>query len=335
MKHILIGGDGFVGRHLAAKLVARGEEVIIADIARSDLDIYWSVGAIPLDVRDAEAVARLPIGQDDVVYNLAARMLTPIQKRSRRHQFCWPTNFDGARNIFEATLRAGGTKIVQFTTDMVYGKARSFPKTEDHPRVPIGAYGASKLAVENLVEIYRNNGIDITILRPRLIVGPGRLGILAKLFRLIDRGWPVPMIGSGKNAYQFVSVFDCADAAILAWEMGVPNRAYNLGSNNPPAVRELLGNLVRAVGSRSILVPTPAPLVKLALAALDRINKPIMDPEQYIIADERCILDTTRAKAELGWRPKFNDSDMLIAAYEEYRQGLASHAPTAVPLPAE
>ena len=144
------------------------------------------------------------------------------------------------------------------------------------------------------------------------------------------------MIGSGKQPYQFVSVFDCADAAILAWQAGVPNREYNLGSNKPPSVRELLSRLIASVGSRSILIPTPAWLVKFALATLDRMNKPILDPEQYLIADEHCILDTKRANAELGWQPKFNDSDMLIAAYEEYKKvdgELA--APGGHPVPAE
>jgi dTDP-glucose 4,6-dehydratase len=337
MKHVIAGGDGFVGRHLAAKLVAAGEEVIVADIAKSDLDIYRSVTHVSVDVRDAIAVRRrLPIAADDVVYNLAARMLTPIQRRSRRHAFCWPTNFDGARSLFEAMREAGASKIIQFTTDMVYGKTLTTPKTEDHPKKPLGEYGASKLATEKLVESFRGEGMKITVFRPRLIIGPGRLGILAKLFKLIDRSLPVPMIGSGKGPYQFISVFDCADASILAWKAGVPNAEYNLGSDEPPSVRALLSMLIKEVGSHSILVPTPARLVKLTLAALDRINKPIMDPEQYLIADEHCVLDTTRAKRELGWWPKYSDGDMLIAAYREYRHGLEQPASTGhVPVTAE
>jgi dTDP-glucose 4,6-dehydratase len=68
---------------------------------------------------------------------------------------------------------------------------------------------------------------------------------------------------------------------------------------------------------------TPAPLVKLTLNALDAINLPIMDPEQYMIADEICILDTSKAKRELGWKPLHRDEDMLLAAYTEYRRAKA------------
>jgi dTDP-glucose 4,6-dehydratase len=51
---------------------------------------------------------------------------------------------------------------------------------------------------------------------------------------------------------------------------------------------------------------------------------PLMDPEQYLIADEVCILDTTAAKTDLGWQPRFRDEDMLKAAYREYRTGLGN-----------
>jgi nucleoside-diphosphate-sugar epimerase len=111
--------------------------------------------------------------------------------------------------------------------------------------------------------------MNISLFRPRLIIGPGRLGILEKLFKLIDWNLPVPMIGSGRNPYQFISVFDCAEAARLAWKAGVPNEAYNLGSLNPPPVRKLLGDLIKHAGSKSILVPTPGWAVKRTLDLLD------------------------------------------------------------------
>jgi dTDP-glucose 4,6-dehydratase len=173
---------------------------------------------------------------------------------------------------------------------------------------------------------WREKGFNITIFRPRLIIGPGRLGILVKLFKLIDMNLPVPLIGSGKNPYQFISVFDCASAAAAAMLGGFPNREYNLGSDEPPAIKRLLGDLIADAGSRSILVPTPAFLVKATLTALDALNLPVMDPEQYLIADETCILDTSALKRDLGWKPMHRDEDMLKAAYREYRAGKASSA---------
>ena len=337
MKHILFGGDGFVGRHLASRLVADGEEVVVADIARGDLPHYARCRHLSTDVTDPAAVARVPIAAEDMVYNLSAKMLSPIQVRAKRHDFFYPVNFGGTKHIIEAMDRAGANRLVHFTTDMIYGHTVSSPMTEDHPVAPLGEYGQSKLDTEHLAAEWRERGMRISLFRPRLIIGPGRLGILEKLFKLIDRNLPVPMIGSGRNPYQFISVFDCAEAARLAWVSGVPNEAFNLGSLNPPPVRKLLGDLIRHAGSRSILVPTPAWAVKRTLDLLDRLNRPIMDPEQYLIADEECVLDVGKGARQLGWVPRYRDEDMLIAAYAEYHAGKGGRAPASArhPQPAE
>ena len=95
MKHILFGGDGFVGRHLAARLVADGEEVVVADIVKSDLPHYKSCRFVALDVTDKAQFSRVDIGADDMVYNLSAKMLSPIQVRAKRRDFFWPVNYYG------------------------------------------------------------------------------------------------------------------------------------------------------------------------------------------------------------------------------------------------
>ena len=323
MRHIIFGGDGFVGRFLAPKLLADGHEVIVADVVKSELAHYNAVRFVQTDVTDPEAIRKLGIRADDMVYNLSAKMLSPIQVRAKRHDFFFPVNYHGTENIIKAMDEASARSLVHFTTDMVYGHTYTWPQTEDHPCAPLGEYGLSKFKTEELAAEWRRRGMNITLFRPRLIIGPGRLGILSKLFKLIDRNLPVPMIGSGKNPYQFISVFDCASAAHAAFKAGVPNEVYNLGSLNPPPVRKLLGDLVKHAGSKSILLPTPAWAVKRTLDFLDLLNMPLMDPEQYLIADEMCILDVSKGERELGWIPQHRDEDMLIAAYTEYRKTIA------------
>lgn len=320
MKHIIIGGDGFVGSRLAADLAGMGENVLVCDIQKSAHPHYGKVPFQRIDVTDPASVETIALTPDDLVYNLSAKMLSPIVTRKERHDFFWPVNYHGTQNILTWMEKNGANRLVHFTTDMIYGHSVTVPQDEDHPAKPLGEYGESKLATETLAQTYRDKGFKIPIFRPRLIIGPGRLGILVKLFRLIDLNLPVPMIGSGNNPYQFISVFDCASACIAAWKADFPNSAYNLGSDDPPPVKKLLGDLIKHAGSKSILLPTPASLVKLTLDTLDAINLPIMDPEQYKIADEICILDTSKAKRELGWTPKHRDEDMLMAAYTEYRK---------------
>ena len=331
MKHIIFGGDGFVGRVLAARLASEGQRTVVADIARGDCDHYAQCEWMHVDVTRPEDIAKLPIAPGDAVYNLSAKMLSPIQTRAKRHDFFWPVNYHGTENILRAMKSAGARQLVHFTTDMVYGHTKTVPMQEDHPVAPLGEYGESKLATERLAEEWRRDeGFDITLFRPRLIIGPGRLGILEKLFRLIDLNLPVPMIGAGRNPYQFISVYDCADACYDAWQAGFPNKAYNLGSTNPPPVRKLLRGLIDEAGSKSVLVPTPGWAVKRTLDTLDWLNVPLMDPEQYLIADEECILDCSAAERDLGWTAKHSDEDMLIAAYREYRAGLAKEDTTMV-----
>jgi dTDP-glucose 4,6-dehydratase len=335
MRHVIFGGDGFVGRHLAPKLLSDGYEVVVADISRSDLAHYCKAPFVRCDVTDRASVDAIGVRPDDMVYNLSAKMLSPIQVRAKRHDFFWPVNVQGTENIIGAMDKAGASRLVHFTTDMIYGHTVTHPMTEDHPVAPLGEYGWSKQKTEEIAAEWRQRGMRISLFRPRLIIGPGRLGILEKLFKLIDRNLPVPMIGSGRNPYQFISVFDCADAARAAFKAGVPNEAYNLGSLNPPPVRKLLGDLIRHAGSKSLLVPTPGWAVKRTLDLLDLLNMPIMDPEQYLIADEMCVLDVGKAGRQLGWVPQYRDEDMLIAAYKEYRLNKDGHAVDALHVPAE
>ena len=82
MKHIIIGGDGFVGRHLADRLSRLGEEVVVGDIVKSDLPVYRTVPFVTVDVTKPETFRAIDLQPDDVVYNLSARMLSPIMPRA-------------------------------------------------------------------------------------------------------------------------------------------------------------------------------------------------------------------------------------------------------------
>jgi len=324
MKHIIFGGDGFLGTELTKKLVAKGEQVLICDEKKSvQFGNYDSPGVtyIKMDVTQPDTFKDINVGEGDIVYHFAARLLVPILPRAQRHDYFWQALYVGTQNVLEWMQAKGLNNLVYYTTDMVYGHTEFNPRTEDHPCKPIGPYGEAKYQTEKLVDEYRQKGFNITLFRPRLIIGHGRLGILGKLFKLIDMNLPVPTIGNGKNYYQFISVGDCAEACLAAVEAGFPSENYNLGSSNPPTVNELLKTLIKEANSKSILIPTPAFAVKAVLAALDKVNKPLMDPEQYLIADETCVLDCSKAERDLGWTPQDDDASMLLVAYQDYREG--------------
>lgn len=326
MKHVIFGGDGFVGRYLARDLLATGEEVIICDVRQSDLPIYPGARFVHTDITDRASIEAAPVAANDIVYNLAARMLHPIVPRRRRRQYFFSVDYYGAKNIIDFIGTRGCNKLIQFSTDMVYGRPLTAPPIrEDHPRNPIGEYADSKRLCEDYCFTRRTEGLNVSIFRPRLILGPGRLGILTNLFRLIDYNLPIPLIGDGSNHYQMISVFDCAAAALRSSQLGVVNGEFNLGSKAPSTVGELLGRLISEVGSQARLVKTPATLVKRVLRMLDVVGLPLLVPEQFEIADTDFIIDMSNTEKKLGWSPQHDDPAMMLAAYRDYKRG-SSHA---------
>ncbi|MDN0033670.1 NAD(P)-dependent oxidoreductase [Oscillibacter valericigenes] len=320
MKVIVFGGNGFVGQWLVRELKRQNYEVLNIDQGEKSFDT--EIAYCQVDIRDKNQLEKVPFAPDDIVVNLVANQYHLKVPRKNREAFFRDTNTVGAENILITAMAKDCMRVVQFTTDMTYGKPQYLPLDTSHPQNPFGPYGRSKKEVEDICRDYREKGMKITIFRPRMINGPGRLGILKKLFWLIQRNLPVPTIGAGKNCYQMVSVFDCVSAIICAIKKDIPNEEFNLGSKNPPSTRQLLQGLVKRVGSHSPVIPTPGKLVKLTLGVLASIGPEIMYKEQYMIADEDYILDITKTERELSWEPQYNDQDMIVEAYEEYKKSL-------------
>ena len=151
-----------------------------------------------------------------------------------------------------------------------------------------------------------------------MIVGPGRFGLLNKLFFLIHNNLPVPLIGSGRNCYQFISVYDCVDALIEFHKQEHSRVIYNLGSVNPPRVADLIKFIIKEANSRSFIVPTWGKGSKAILSFLHTINLTLLYPEQFMIADQNYVLDIRGLTESLNVHPKYNDKDILLEAYRSY-----------------
>ena len=318
MRHVVIGGSGLVGTAVVESLLGGGSSVVVVDHRLPAAHLrgieYWSV-----DLTRPWAVSeRLILAEDDVVHFLASRQYADGLPRRDIRQWFDAVIVDGLTTVLDIVRRAGCTRVIYFSTDMVYGRPRSNPVAEDHPLNPIGHYSRSKAQAEGICRDQRAHGVNVTIFRPRLIIGPGRLGVLSRMFWFVRRGLPLPLIGDGTNRYQMVAVEDCASAVVAAVAHGVPNRTFNLGSEEPPTVRDLLESLIRSVDSRTSLIKTPASVVKAVLRTLEWSRIPVLYGDQYEIADVDYVVSTKRATQELDWRPKHHDSDMIRQAYDSY-----------------
>lgn len=319
---IIVGGCGFVGSVLLRRLVETGKRVMVIDLVPPAAPLA-EVAYLLADIRDQDALMRL-VGKCPKgawVVHLAARQYQDAIPKIGRQEWFSDTNVDGAMNVcrFAVRLDAGG--LVWFSTDMVYGLPRATPVTESHELRPIGEYGTSKVRMEKCVgDFAREQNLPLTVFRPRLIAGKGRLGVFTKLFYLIDKNLPLPLIGNGRNFYQMVSVDDCASAVLCALDKKCPSAVYNLGSLPTMCVYDLMRAFCDAVQSRSRIIPTPAMLVRGGLRVMSLLGVELLYPEQYQLADRNFIVSIEKAQAELDWHPQKDDLKLMIDAYNYWKQ---------------
>lgn len=313
---MVTGASGLLGRELLRQLAQAGARVRGVDVNPPHAPLaHPGVEHLTGDLLEPAACAQACRGAT-VVVHAAARQYHSGPPRRERHPF-FQANVLMTRNVVQAALAARVRQLVMVSSDMVYGMPPGRPIREGDPPRPIGPYGRSKLASEELCLRAREAGLRVTILRPRLIIGPGRLGVLRRLFDRIRQGRPIPLIGSGGNRYQMISVADVARACVLAIRRPL-DEMFNLGSDDPPPVRTLLSELIAAAGSRARLRPLPAELAVAGLHGLDALGLSPLAPEQFRIAGVDYVLDTRRARERLDWRPLDRDEDMLVAAYRAY-----------------
>jgi len=316
---VLIGGAGLTGLKIAEELIEMNiskSNIIIADLKNSLRKINLQVTLIECDI-SKNIIPKFK--KDDVIIHLAARQYhTKIPKRNQLDWFR-EVNVVGTKNIINQCIKFNVKGLIYFSTDMVYGIPNYIPLNSAHPKTPIGPYGKSKLEAEMICIESRKRGLPITILRPRLIMGKGRLGIMEKLFKAISLNRPVPLIGRGNNCYQMVSVEDCSKAAILSVKYNFPNCELNLGSEVGPNIKKLLNFLIHTVNSKSILIPLPAFPLKIILTILEKIGLPILHKEQYKIADKNYIVDISDTYSKIRWKPKQSDTDMIVEAYKHWK----------------
>ncbi len=320
---LVTGASGMLGREVVRRTLKDGWAVRGTDLLAPDPKIDETYEHIRADLLDPKACSRLCDGVERIVHTAALQHHSHPPK-FRREAF-FQRNVVMTRNLAEAAEATGVRHVVFISSDMVYGIPRNRPILEASPRKPIGPYGRSKLASELVWMKKRDSGMKVTIFRPRLLVGPGRLGILTKLFNRIRSGKSILLIGNGKNRYQMVSVSDVAEAIMLAFQRQ-PDAILNLGSADVPSTQALVDYVARRAGSASRIVRTPKFLVEAALSVLHAFRMAPLVPEQFRIAGVDYILDITAAERELGWSPRLNDAEMLWQAYRQYVVGLPSDA---------
>jgi len=315
-KHVLItGGVGFLGVHLSRKFLKEGWEVTLFDLAPLDAkDILNKVTLVQGDIRRPANVEKAFTGVTHVVHAAAA---LPIQ---RTKQKIFSVNVEGTRNVLAAAHNHNVKRLVFISTTAVYGVPKHLPETEESPLDPIGYYGESKVAAENLCSEYMQKGLSINILRPKTFLGPERLGVFSLWFEAIYSGHRIFILGKGNNKYQLLAVSDVADAVYKATTSEVGGEIFNIGAKEFQTWRKDLKFVIKSDKSQSKITGLPVLPTQLILQGLELLRLSPLAAWHYKTMPVPSYVSIEKAERILAWHPKKSNRDLLLESYLWYKR---------------
>jgi nucleoside-diphosphate-sugar epimerase len=305
------GGAGFLGLHLARRLLADGRQVRTLDVVPlDDAELERSVEELRGDIRDADRVRELVAGADVVVHAAAALPIQASRDSIRS------VNVGGTENVLQAARDAGVRRVVFISSTAVYGVPEKHPIEEDDPLVGVGWYGESKIDAEALCRVA---AVETTIIRPKTFIGPERLGVFEILFDWIREGRRIYILGKGHNRYQLLGVEDLVDAIVRAASAAAAaGETFNVGATEFGTVRSDLQALIDHAGSSSRLRPVPAKPAEMALRGLELLRLSPLAEWHYRTAHRDSFVDVAKAQGLLGWQPRLSNREALIETYDWY-----------------
>ncbi len=298
---LVTGASGFIGSHLVSRLVAEGCEVVGIDINTAQRPTPEGATIDAVDIREANAVRRVVSEtQPKAVYHLAAQASVAVSMREPVADI--EANVLGTVNLAQAAIESDIQRFVFFSTGgALYGEPERVPVSEDAPPQPESVYGASKLAAERYLRLLCDAaGVDLSILRPANIYGPGQdphgeAGVIAIFAALMLAGEPAKIFGDGNQQRDYIHVDDALDAALLS-VVGEPATCL-IGSGIGTSTREIFDLVAAACGYE---------------------REPVFVPERP--GDiQRIALDASRAADVWGWRPRTVLADGLAATVDSFR----------------
>jgi nucleoside-diphosphate-sugar epimerase len=313
MRWAITGGAGFLGLHLARRLLADGHDVRTLDLAPlDDAELEQNVEELRGDVRDLSAVARLVDGADVLVHAAAALPIQASRESIRS------VNVGGTGIAFAAAAEAGVGRAILISSTAVYGVPKHHPIDEGAPLVGVGHYGESKIDAEEVARDASRRGLEVVIIRPKTFIGPERLGVFEILFDWIREGRGIPILGNGSNRYQLLAVEDLVEATVAAAERDVGGETFNIGATEFGTVRSDLEGLIAHAGSGSRLRPVPARPAEIALRALELARLSPLAEWHYRTAHRDSFVDVTKAQRLLAFEPRLSNEQALCETYDWY-----------------
>jgi len=334
---LVTGAAGFVGSRVVASLLQRGFERVVCSVRRSS-DLALLQAAIPSGQADRCRIVEANLLARDECREIAADVEIAfhlVAGRGKSFPHCYQGSVVSTRNLLDALLDRGRLKrFVNVSSLAVYSNFRlrrgatwdeSCP-LEDRLEERSDAYVYGKLKQDGLLQVYhRRHGIPFTIVRPGIVIGPGKKAIPG--FVGMDTfGFFMHLGGGGRLPLTYVD--NCADAIVLAGLVkGVEGEVFNVVDDRLPSSRAFLRAYKKQVG-RFWSVPVPYP-VAYGLCALwewyaNRSNgqlPPVFNRRSCAFAWKGNVYPNRKLKERLGWRCRVPMAESLQRYFEYQKHG--------------
>jgi NAD dependent epimerase/dehydratase len=315
---LVTGADGFIGSHLAERLVHDGARVRVVCLYTSSGSRGWldaspaaeQMDIRPGDIRDKEFVDAVTDGVE-IVFHLAALVSIPYSYQAPRSFL--ETNVMGTMNVLEAARRHGVSRVVHTSTSEVYGTPDTLPIREEHPLRAQSPYSASKIAADKLCEAYGSSfGLPVVVLRPFNTYGPRQSmrAVLPTIIAQLLAGQQRVRLGDLRPQRDLTFVSDTVDGFVRAGERpGLEGEVVQLGTGRTVSIGELFSLTGRVLGIHADVEQE-----------LERI-RPARSEVMVLQSDP------SRAKALLEWVPRVSLEDGIRATADWQANNLSVRRP--------
>lgn len=311
MTVLLTGASGFVGKAVLA--AAKRRRVEVRPVFRSHASANGQSGAVLVPGLDGEADWAQALQGVDVVIHAAARAHVMREEAQDPLTEYRRVNVQGTSNLARRAAAAGVRRFVFISSIKVNGEATlpGRPFTADDVLAPEDAYGISKAEAEtDLRRIAQETGMEVTIIRPPLIYGPGVKGNFSSLIDWVRRGLPLPLGGIAHNRRSLVGLDNLVDLIWVCVEHPkAANQTFLISDGEDLSMAELLRRISKALGRPVRLLWVPAGLITFMASLLGKkvISQRLLSSLQ---------VDISKTSELLGWRPSVTVDQGLRKAVE-------------------
>lgn len=318
-KVLITGGAGFLGINLVRYLLKKGYDVISYDFADFDYPEKEEITVITDDIRNREGVHKAMNGVDIVVHAAAA---LPLYKKKD----IFSTDIDGTRIVIDEANHAGTDRFIQISSTAVYGIPDHHPLVETDLLDGVGPYGEAKIEAERVCSSYRGGQMSVSILRPKSFIGPERLGVFALFYDWAKDGKNFPLLGTGRNLYQFLDVEDLCEAIFLCMTLDKckVNDVFNIGAKEFASMREDYQAVLDRAGFGKKIIGFPAGPAIFILRVLELLHLSPLYKWVYETASKDSFVSIEKSEEKLGFHPRYSNKDALLRNYEWYLSNIES-----------